>query len=312
MRILVVGAGPMAQSYLKVLQSLGHEPVVVSRTQASADKCKSAFNCETHSGGLEALLEKQTGPYDQAIVAVDILGLAPAAKALLKKGVKRILVEKPGSLEPAPLVELEQLAKLKGAEVYLAYNRRFFASVLKARELVQEDGGLTSVHFDFTEWADKIAPLPTPPEIKARWVIANSSHVIDLAFYFAGLPREIDCRSQGGLSWHPASAVFGGAGKTEKDVSFAYRADWTSAGRWGVELFTCKRRLVLRPLEELYEQKRNSVEVAKVEVDDRLDKEFKPGLFRQTIAFLNSETADLSVISSQLRLLKIITRIAAY
>lgn len=302
----------MAQSYLKVLQSLGHEPVVVSRAIASAEKCRASFNCETHSGGVEAFPEEQARTFDNAIIAVDIPGLAPAAKVLLNKGVRRILLEKPGSLDPAPLAELEQLAKQKGAEVYIAYNRRFFASTMKARELVAQDNGLTSVHFDFTEWADKIAPLPTPAPVKARWVTANSSHVIDLAFYFAGLPQEIDCRSQGGLSWHPSSAIFGGAGKTEQGVSFAYRADWTSAGRWGLELFTCKRRLVLRPLEELYEQKRNSVEVVKLEIDDKLDKEFKPGLFRQTLAFLNSETADLSVISSQVRLLKIINRIAAY
>ena len=72
---------------------------------------------------------------------------------------KKILLEKPGAVNEGQLIELEQLAMSKGAEIYLAYNRRFFSSVLEAQKRIQEEGGVTSFHFEFTEWSHIIGNL---------------------------------------------------------------------------------------------------------------------------------------------------------
>ena len=49
---------------------------------------------------------------------------------------------------------------------------------------------------------------------------------------------------------------------------------------------THKHRLYLKPMEKLQMQKLNSVSVEEYEIDDALDKEYKPGLYKQTESFL--------------------------
>ena len=70
------------------------------------------------------------------------------------------------------------------AKVLIAYNRRFYSSVEKAREIITEDGGIQSCIFEFTEWAHKIIALSKANGVKEHWFLGNSSHVIDLVFHF--------------------------------------------------------------------------------------------------------------------------------
>jgi len=70
--------------------------------------------------------------------------LAPAAIQLIKSGFKNILLEKPAGLNEQEIKELAQTASHYNATVLVAYNRRFYASVLKAKEIIEQDGGVTS------------------------------------------------------------------------------------------------------------------------------------------------------------------------
>ena len=50
---------------------------------------------------------------------------------------------------------------------------------------------------------------------------------------------------------------------------------------------TRKHRYIFRPLEKLQIQERNSIQQTFVDIDDHLDTEFKPGLYREVKAFLH-------------------------
>ena len=41
----------------------------------------------------------------------------------------------------------------------MAYNRRFYASTMKAREIIQSEGGVRNFHFEMTEWAHVIGKI---------------------------------------------------------------------------------------------------------------------------------------------------------
>ena len=58
------------------------------------------------------------------------------------------------------------------------------------KELIIRDGGIQSAYFEFTERSYEIEELETSSSIKKRWLLANSTHVIDLAFYLIGLPQD--------------------------------------------------------------------------------------------------------------------------
>jgi predicted dehydrogenase len=153
---------------------------------------------------------------------VGVEQLAPVAQQLIAAGCQQLLLEKPGATTSAELEALQVTAQTHGASVWIAYNRRFHASVQKLRELVIADGGITSAVFEFTEWSHTIRALQKAPGVKERWLLANSSHVLDLAFDCIGLPADGQWHDWHGgtLDWHPAAARFHGAGLSERGDSF--------------------------------------------------------------------------------------------
>ena len=109
--------------------------------------------------------------------------------------------------------------------------------------------------------------------------------------------------TSGELSWHKPSC-FVGAGVTNKGVLFNYQANWDAPGRWAVEFQTRNHRLYLKPMEQLQMQDKGSVKVYPVEIDDRLDKEFKPGFYLETKAFLEGDSSRLCSIDMQVEHIK--------
>ena len=219
----------------------------------------------------------------------------------MKAGVKNILIEKPAGLNKKEIEDCSKFAIECNANVFVAYNRRFYSSVIKAKELINEDGGLTSIDFEFTEWANDIEKLNFPSKVKNSWFLANSSHVVDLSFYLAGNPDKISSFVNGKLNWHKSGSIFSGAGITNKSIIFSYKANWESAGRWSVELKTKNRKLLLCPLEKLQIQNKGSLTLNFYnDIDYKLDEKYKPGFFLQTKEFLFSKKRKLKTIKEQL------------
>ncbi len=292
--IWLIGTGEMSEDYVKVLKGLRVDFSVIGRGLESAQKFKQSTGVTPIIGGIKKYLsENGAASCTHAIVAVGVEALSEVTLDLLKSGVKYILVEKPGGLDAKQINTVAALSIEMGANVYVGYNRRFYASVIKAKEIIEDDGGVTSFNFEFTEWAHTIEPLQIAPEIKANWFLANSSHVVDLAFYLGGIPRELSTYTSGGLSWHPSASIFSGAGVCETGALFSYQANWESAGRWGVEILTKNHRLIFKPLEKLQIQKKGSVKVDYLNIDEQLDVSYKPGLFLQTKDYLSSNSGRL-------------------
>ena len=248
MNLWLIGCGPMAQAYAKVLQSMGVNFEVIGRGEDSALHFTETTGIPVQTGGLAQALSADKAP-NTAIVAVGVEQLAPATKQLIQSGTRRILLEKPGGLNFAELSDLEAQTNSLGSQVWLAYNRRFYASTLQAEEMIAEDGGVRSFHFEFTEWSHQIKNIKKAPGVKENWILANSYHVLDFAFYLGGFPTDWKGWIRGGISWHPTSTRFCGSGVTDKGALFSYFADWEAPGRWGVEILTVKRRLIFRPME---------------------------------------------------------------
>ena len=300
--ICLVGSGLMSQAYAKVLQAQGRDFHVIGRGAESAAKFREATGIDVVTGGVERWLDQHGTIAETAIVAVNVSELANVSVQLLRAGVRRLLIEKPGALNRRGLEQVARAAMDTGANVFIAYNRRFYASVLAAEQVALDDGGVTSLQFEFTEWTHRIGVGSRHPAELAGWFFANSSHVVDLAFHLGGLPVQLQSWTGGELAWHPHGSIFCGAGQTDCGALFSYQANWQSPGRWSVELSTRKHRLHLRPLEQLGMQEIGSLEVKSVPIDDALDREFKPGIYRQTMAFLDGADAQrLSTLDEQLR-----------
>ena len=222
--IWIIGAGNMAQEYSRVLVKLNQPFEVIGRSEGSALSFKKKTGYNVKTGGLKSNL--QSASPSEAIVLVGVEDLFDVTKDLINSGTKRILLEKPGAINLEDINHLNNLAQEKNIELFIAYNRRFYNSVIQLKKLIKEDRGVISMNFEFTEWTHKIKPSQIPVSVREHWLIANSSHVIDLAFHLCGKPNDWKFWNNGSLDWHPASSRFCGAGKTDKGVMFSYFSDF--------------------------------------------------------------------------------------
>jgi predicted dehydrogenase len=284
LEILLVGTGYMAKEYAKVLEGLKVSYEVIGRGEVNCNSFKEMFpQARVYAGGLESF--KPNKKYTHGIISSNVDFLASHTKLVIGLGIKDILLEKPGGTNLQEIVDLAEFVRKHKAKVVIAYNRRFYSSVLKCRELINEDGGLKSFHFEFTEWPHTIEDLPNYETVKNNLLFANSTHIIDIAFYLGGMPKEIKSFSTDKLEWHP-KAIFSGAGITKNNALFSYQANWKGPGRWVAEFVTDKHRYIFKPLEMLQIQELKSVKVEQIVIEDELDKLYKPGLYKQTEAFL--------------------------
>ena len=307
--IYIIGTGPMAQDYAEVLTALKKDFKVIGRGAHSAEKFAEKLGVRPFVGGLAIFLKTEKFTADDAvIIATGTENLMEALKMSLLSGAGKILIEKPAALSIEELLANSDFLKKYQNHVFVAYNRRFYASVLEAQKLITADGGLENIHFEFTEWAHRIEPLEKAPGVKENWFFANSTHVVDLAFFLAGKPADWHAYAKSGqLTWHEKTK-FVGAGITENGVLFSYNSNWESAGRWAIELLTSKRRIYLKPLEGIQIQMKGSIQIENHAFDNAIEEKFKPGLFEQVRHFLD-QTEALKTLGEQIEDAKIYQKI---
>ncbi|KMT64740.1 Gfo/Idh/MocA family oxidoreductase [Catenovulum maritimum] len=310
--IWLIGAGGMSVDYVKVLAAQEQEFKVIGRSESSATTFEEKTGQKVVVGGVEKYLETSPQKPDAAIVSVGIDQLYNTTMMLLEYGVDKILVEKPGAKKVEEIRMLANLAREKNSKVFIAYNRRFYASVCKLKENLMAEGGITSFNFEFTEWAHVIETLNKPKDELSNWFLANSTHVVDLAFHLGGKPRELSSYVGGELEWHPSGAVFSGAGISVHGALFNYMANWSSAGRWSLEFLTKKSRYYLKPMEKIQRQLNGTIKIEPVEIESQLDDEFKPGLYLQTKAFLEGDSENLCHIDEHVESMTFYQKIANY
>ncbi|MDC0090005.1 Gfo/Idh/MocA family oxidoreductase [Gammaproteobacteria bacterium] len=306
-----MGAGFMAKEYLSAIKELNLEACAVSASSKSADAIKNKFGYDCYSGGYSKFTIKPDES-DIAIVCVPSEILAECTKHLIELGFKRILLEKPGALYIEDLANLEKIARAKKCNVSIAYNRRFFSSVMHLKEILKSEK-LIAVDFEITEWTHLINPDDYSQESLARWFISNTSHVTDLAFNIAGTPDELSCYTSGKLPWHSSSSRFSGSGRTVDNVLISYKGYWDAPGRWSLEFITNENRYFLRPMEKLFCQKKGSIDIVEVDGIDYSDDEIcKPGVLKMLSAYLTFEDDKFCSLTEQIARFEIYCKMASY
>lgn len=316
MKVLLVGSGSMSKEYAKVLKHLKIDFHVVGNSIDSCHNFEKELSLPVTSGGLESFLNnKDLEHYSHAINTVNVEYLKETTINLVTNGIKNILIEKPGSVNFSELDEISKHAEREKSEIYIAYNRRFYSSIEKTREIINKDGGILSAHCEFTEWIHNINPDNYPDEIVNKWVIANSSHVLDTIFFLIGEPKILNPMILGKskISWHPTGSIFIGSGISHNNIPFSYHSNWLSGGRWSIEILTSRNRLILKPMEALQIQSKGSIKIDNVLLDDEMDTKFKPGIFNQVSHFLNCNYSSFCSINDQkIRIENVYNKIANY
>ena len=153
MRYGVIGTGWIAKSFIDGARLIcGSEFVAVySRTAESGDKFAAANNIEKVYTDIS---EFANGDFDAVYIASPNRLHYEQSKLMLENG-KHVICEKPITVEPDELAELQALADEKG----LIYVEAIMYMFNPARELIKDAigkiGKITSVHFDFSQLSSK-------------------------------------------------------------------------------------------------------------------------------------------------------------
>jgi len=284
--VLIIGAGYIAEEYAIALSKLKVKDVtIIGKSKENLQKFKRFSNFEIISGGYETNLSK-VKKNDLVIIATPIPELVNTTKKVIENSNNTILIEKPGSVFKKDLLELEKL--IKKEKVGLAYNRFFYPSFHKLKLLTENEGGITSCKFDFTEWLHTIEVKKYDNEVCKRWGISNSLHVISMALELIGMPKKISAYQKGSLEWHPTGTIFVGSGLSQKGIPFSYHANWGGGGRWGIEVITKENTYRLSPLEKLFVSKKGTIEWNEIPLQNAFS-DVKEGIAEEIATMLNDE-----------------------
>jgi len=310
--VLIIGGGEMAKQYALASKKLKvNDITIITKTGKNISQFSIDNKLNLLTGGYEkhlSSIEKK----DLIIIATPISSLISATKLAIESGQDNILMEKPGSLFAHKLLELANLTSSQ--EVRVAYNRFVYPNVHKLKQLINEDEGITSCRFTFTERLSKINFQKENSDVYHMWGISNSLHVISLSFYLIGIPKEIYPHQYGKLEWHPTGSIFVGSGLSVNNIPFSYHADWGSGGRWGIEVNTKKNSYQLIPLEELYFCPREGENWAKVSFEKSFP-QIKQGIAEEVAIMLHGDKeykAHLPSLEEASRFNKIAEKIFSY
>jgi predicted dehydrogenase len=296
--MILVGTGAQAREYARVFAALGIKFQTIGNTEETGSKffewtaLQGIGTTVRYHGVNNNLLND-----DYAVVAVSVNALYDTTKQLIVKGVKYILVEKPGTLYTIQMRALAYLAKAHGVDIRIAYNRRFLNSVISAKTIADRDG-LTKLSFCFGDDMDAVCKSSHPESVKRKWIVANSSHVIDAALFIGGSLEGLYVESV-----NPFRGSGYGAG-----FPISYATDWERDKRWRIDFETKPgERYYLGPIEKLMrcEIHQESTVIAYEQGD------LKPGMEAMIKSFLSDKHA-LPTAEEQLKALQLYDRIGGY
>lgn len=308
LNVLLIGSGNMSNFYAEILSSYEVDFSIFGNTYNSCSSFARRHNCLF--GSIECDDPLNFSSVSHVIIATPVSFLFGYVQKVLLESEALILVEKPGAADFDEIQALERLDKEFPRRIFIAYNRRFYNCVAHAQSLIVSGHPVQSVSIVFNERVAQVEKSLRSEDVKSKWILSNSSHVIDLGFFLAGAPK-LDSSAffhSGGIAWHSSASVFASAGETESGALFTCTAAWGAPGGWSVNVRTDIHDLTFCPLEKLIIRKTGSDDCVIVEEGN-----FKFGLEGQLKAFLfGKKSENLCSVSSLCRLSKFIWKVGRY
>ena len=179
LKVLVLGAGNIGLEYARILEDQNIEYKIISRSCSPKITNANVINEDIFNIPINRIKS-----FSHIIIAIQPHLTFSVLKYLIENTESSILVEKPLSL----FAKCIQDIKIDDFEnrIYVAFNRRFFPSVIYAKKLL-EGQDITASNVCITEMSDRIIG---PNEVIERWGMANTIHILDLIFYLVGFSNE--------------------------------------------------------------------------------------------------------------------------
>ena len=282
LKIAIIGSGYMAREHARAFKSLSNVKLVgvCGRSRERAEVFSKTYNMPLYES-ISAMYE-DTKP-DAVIIAVNELSTKDVCFDAFKYP-WLCFVEKPVGINFVQAEEIMAASKVNSTRVYVALNRRSYASTRQAKALLIKLNGprLISV----LDQQDLISARISgqPEEVLFNYMYANSLHLIDYLNYFGrGEVISVEMAKK----WDPENPgyVIATVRYSSGDIG-VYQAVWNAPGPWSVTVTIPEMRLEMRPLESLKIQRLGERKLTSIDLDE-IDLKFKPGLMYQAQEIVN-------------------------
>ena len=275
-KIAIIGAGYMAEEYLKVFSSkkISCEGIF-SRTASKSQILKKKYKIKRIYTSLNDL--KNDNQINALIIAVNAESTQNVINNLDIYKYK-VLCEKPVGVNFEETKKI--ISKIKNEYFYVALNRRFYSSNLKAHDLVNKNKGKRLISIRDQELQNSKSKL-----YNKNLMYWNSVHLIDyINMYARGKLVKIEHLKKfkdNKFSENLTRLIF-----SSKD-EVLYHCNWNSPGPWSINIIQKDHSVEMRPLEDLVQEK--LIKGKRIRINhnkSKIDSKFKPGLFYQVNNFL--------------------------
>ncbi len=275
-KVAIVGAGYMAREHIRAFQAVpGVEIVGIhSRTEARAAAMAAEFSIPVVYHTVADMFSQSGARL--VVVTVPELQANDVCRACFEHP-WTLLVEKPAGYNVEDATSIAAAARAKGRRVYVALNRRHYASTIALLDDLKNFPGRRLIKVQDQEDMAAAVRAGQPPLVVENWMYANSIHLID---YFTLLGRGSVLKVERTVPWHKNPGYVAATLTFESGDVGLYEAIWDGPGPWAVTVNTPGKRWELRPLERAFYQLAGSRTLEPID-GDPTDVQFKPGLRRQ-------------------------------
>ena len=238
-----IGSGPVSIDHIKVLKNTGFKiTVFFSRNFSKALEFSTKNKIAKPEKYFKNFLDKKND-VDAFILAVKTNASIKYLQKLCLLN-KPIFVEKPGALLSR---DLKKIQAMTNSKIFILYNRRFYKSINEGKKFISNS------KYCF-------ASIKIPDSVKSiEQFITNSSHVIDLLFYYfkdIKLIKSIKLKKKIGFYFLL---------KSKSDYIISCLLNWGSPQNYEINLYNEKnQRLEIKPLEiSMFYQNMDQIEPSK-------------------------------------------------
>ena len=272
----MIGAGYMAEEYLKVFSSKKITlEAIYSRTASKSIILKKKYKIKKIYKSLHDL--KNDNKINALIIAVN----SESTKHIIDNldiYNYRVLCEKPVGINFEETKKI--ISKIKNKYFYVALNRRFYSSNLKAFNLVVKNNSKRLISIRDQELQNSKSKL-----YNKNLMYWNSVHLIDyINIYARGKLLKVQRlkRFEDNKFSENLTRLF----FSSKD-EVLYHCNWNSPGPWSINIIQKNQSIEMKPLENLvYEKLTRGKRIRFFHDISKIDLKFKPGLFYQVSEFL--------------------------
>ena len=230
---MVIGASPIVIFHIKALKEVGLEPIAIASSNVDSttiEKFALENNIAKHYSDWKKMLRDEV--FDGILIASRIESTIAILHESIKYNVP-ILVEKPISFDSDSLRKIIESAHDK---IMVGYNRRFYKTIRHIKKIIDEKKEIV------------LAYMVTPETPTIRKFFDNTSHSIDmLRFIFGEIQINFVKKiiSEGKIRGVVATFI------TEQNDIIQFIGNWGASDNFSLSTYIGKRKLELRPFEEL-------------------------------------------------------------